>query len=237
MTIFILRKLRSFAVSEKAKILSRFFKTGKGEYGEGDKFLGVVMPDIHKLAKRYFQEISLEGLKHNIKSEFHEERMFALLSLVYKYELAVKKGDFKQAKNVFKFYLKNKKFINNWDLVDVTAPKIVGHFIYHNKKEFKILEKLASSKKLWDRRIAIISLFYFIRHKDCKKALVLYKRLLNDDRDLIHKAIGWMLREIGKNCGEEVLEDFLNKYKGKMARITLRYAIEKFSKDKRMRYL
>lgn len=233
----ILNELKKVSDPKKAEVYLRFFKTGKGEYGEGDKFLGITMPNLHKLARRYFKDSGFKVLKKSLESKFHEERMFALLVLVYKYELATKIKDKKLQKEIFDFYLKHRKYINNWDLVDVTAPKIVGHFLYNYDRKSKVLEKLAESKKLWDRRIAIISLFYFIRQRECKNALVMYKKLLNDERDLIHKAIGWMLREIGKNCGEKVLEDFLIKNKSKMARTILRYAIERFPENKRKFYL
>jgi len=221
----------------KAKILERFFKTGKGEYGEGDKFLGIVVPEQRKLVKKYWREISLFEIKKILQSQFHEERLVALLFLVKKFEAENEKDPLTssgQAK-IFNLYLKNTKFINNWDLVDLTAPNIVGEYL--KDKDRKILYKLAKSKNLWERRIAILSTFQFIKNQDSKDALKISEILLKDKHDLIHKAVGWMLREVGKRCSEKKLEYFLQKYYQKMPRTMLRYSIEKFPEKKRQIYL
>ena len=225
------KDLKAFAKSEKALILQRFFKTGKGQYGEGDKFIGVVVPDIRTVAKKWLEVdyVSLEKLLH---SKIHEERMVALLILVLKF----KKGDVKEQKKIYSFYLKNYSYINNWDLVDLTAPNIVGEYLYKNPNERKILYRLAVSKNLWQKRIAIIATFTFLRQKDFTDTLNISKILLTDKHDLIHKAVGWMLREVGKRdiCVEE---KFLKEYYKQMPRTMLRYAIEKFPEVKRKKYL
>jgi len=214
---------------EKAKSLSRFFKTGKGQYGEGDIFLGIPVPEQRKVAKKYF-DLPLNDLQELLRSEIHEHRLTALLILVAKYE----KTDNSGKDEIFSFYLKNVENINNWDLVDLTAPKIVGDYLFNKDKS--ILFKLAKSNNLWERRIAILSTFGFIRKNNFKIALRISELLLHDKHDLIHKAVGWMLREIGKR-DQEIEEQFLSKYNVQMPRIMLRYAIEKFDKKKRKFYL
>jgi len=213
----------------KAEILMRFFKTGKGEYGAGDKFLGIVVPKLRELVKKYWREIKLSEIEKLLHSQIHEERLIALLLLVKKFEA----GEFQE--KIFKMYLKNTKFINNWDLVDLSAPNIVGEYL--RDKDRKILYQLAKSKKLWERRIAILATFQFIKNKETKDALAIAEILLKDKHDLIHKAVGWMLREVGKRCSEEILEKFLQKHFKTMPRTMLRYAIEKFSEKKRKSYL
>lgn len=225
------KKLKNLANPQKVEILQRFFKTGKGEYGEGDKFLGVVVPDIRKIAKKYSQAVTLKDLKHLVKSKYHEERLLALIMLVLKYA----KVDAKEQEKIYKFYLNHTKYINNWDLVDLTAEHIVGAYL--EDKDKNILETLAESKNLWERRIAILSTFHYIKNKDSKHTFKIAEILLNDKHDLIHKAVGWMLKEVGKRCGEEVEEMFLKKYHKRMPRTMLRYAIEKFSLEKRNHYL
>jgi 3-methyladenine DNA glycosylase AlkD len=214
---------------EKAKQLSRFFKTGKGQYGEGDSFLGIPVPEQRKVAKRYLA-LPLEDLQTLLRSEVHEHRLTALLILVAKYEKTDKAGK----ETIFQFYLKNIEKINNWDLVDLTAPKIVGDYLFN--KDTALLFKLAKSKNLWERRIAILSTFIFIRNNKFQDALRISELMLHDKHDLIHKAIGWMLREIGKR-DQEKEEQFLKKYAVIMPRTMLRYAIEKFDKEKRKFYL
>ncbi len=213
----------------KAKILQRFFKTGRGEYGEGDKFLGVVVPLQRQIAKKFI-DVSLNDIQKLLDNEIHEYRLTGLLILVDKYA----KVGTKMKKQIYDFYLKNTKHINNWDLVDLTAPKIVGDFLLDKDKQ--ILYKLAESKNLWERRIAMLAAFAFIKKDNFKDALKLAKLLLNDEHDLMHKATGWMLREIGKRkLG--VLIDFLDKYSDKMPRTMLRYAIERLPETKRRYYL
>lgn len=222
------KEIRKQADPKRAKNSLWFFKTGKGEYGEGDKFLGITVPVQRKIAQQFSADLRLSNLQRLIKSEFHEERLIALLILVDKFKHA-------DQKQIFDFYLKNTKHINNWDLVDLSAHKIVGAYL--EDKDRKILYKLAKSKNFWERRIAVISTFYFIGQKQYKDSLIIAEILLHDKHDLIHKAVGWMLREIGKNCGEKTEEKFLCKYYKIMPRTMLRYAIERFSDKKRKFYL
>jgi 3-methyladenine DNA glycosylase AlkD len=210
---------------EQAKHLSRFFKTGKGQYGEGDVFLGIKVPVQREIVDK-FKNVDLKEIQELLDDEFHECRLTGLLILVNKY----KKTDDKR--EIFDFYLKNTKRINNWDLVDLTAPNIVGDFLLDKKKEREVLYSLVKSKNLWERRIAILSTFTFLRNKDFKDVLKISEILLKDKEDLIHKAVGWMLREAGKR-DKEVEVSFLNKYYQKMPRTMLRYAIEKFSDKER----
>lgn len=214
---------------QKAKLLQRFFKTGKGEYGEGDIFLGLVVPQQRKVAKR-FPNLSLEELQKLLNSKIHEYRMVALFILMEQH----KKADEKEKEKIFHFYLKNTKNINNWDLVDLSAPSIIGNFFLD--KDRKVLSKLAKSKSLWERRIAILSTFSFIGNNQFQDTLKIAEILLHDNHDLIHKAVGWMLREIGKR-NQEIEENFLKKHYKNMPRTMLRYAIEKFSARERQRYL
>ena len=214
---------------EKAKVLKRFFKTDKGEYGEGDIFLGLTVPESRKIAKKY-SSLSLEEVKSLLESKIHEERLIALLILVNNYQ----KSNENIKKEIYNFYLKNTDKINNWDLVDLTADKIIGDYLLNNKKD--ILYKLAKSDNLWERRVSIISTFQFIKNNEFKDVLNIAEILLRDKHDLIHKAVGWMLREIGKR-NLEALESFLNKHYRSMPRTMLRYAIEKFQEDKRQAYL
>ena len=214
---------------EKARILSRFFKTGKGQYGEGDIFLGIPVPEQRKVAKRY-HDLPLNDLQELLNSEIHEHRLTALLILVFKYEKADNTGK----DEIFSFYLKNTGKINNWDLVDLTAPKIVGDYLLN--KDTSLLFKLAKPDNLWERRIAILSTFKFIRNNNFEDALSSSELLLRDKQDLIHKAVGWMHREIGKR-DQETEERFLRKHHMQMPRTMLRYAIEKFSVNKRNFYL
>jgi len=210
---------------EQAKRLSRFFKTGKGQYGEGDVFWGIKVPVQREIVKM-FKEASLKEIQELLDDEIHECRLTGLLILVQKYKKAENK------KEIFDFYLKNTKRINNWDLVDLSAPNIVGDFLLNKKKERKVLYSLARSKNLWERRIAVLSSFAFIRDKQFDDALKISKMLLKDKHDLIHKAIGWMLRELGKR-DKNVEVRFLEKHCKTMPRTMLRYAIEKFnSKEK-----
>ncbi len=223
------KDLKELGNPEKAKVLSRFFKTGTGEYGEGDVFLGVVVPETRRVAKKH-KDLKLVELQKLLNSKIHEHRLAALLVLVEKYP----KGDEKEQKRIFEFYLQNARKVNNWDLVDLSAPKVVGAHLL--KKNRAILKKLARSKNLWERRIAIVSTYAFIRDGDFADTLKISEMLLNDEHDLIHKAVGWMLREVGKKDQDEE-EKFLKKHFKKMPRTMLRYAIEKFSKKKREFYM
>jgi 3-methyladenine DNA glycosylase AlkD len=215
------------ADASKAKILQGFFKTGQGEYGEGDIFLGITVPDQRKLAKKY-KELELNEIQELLNSKFHEHRLIALLILIEKYE----KGNKKQ---IVDFYLKNTKNINNWDIVDLSADKIIGDYLFDKDKS--ILLKLAKSDNLWEKRIAILSTFNFVKKGEAEYTFKIAKILLNDKHDLIHKAVGWMLREVGKRISEEVEEEFLKKYYKIMPRTMLRYAIERFSEKKRKNYM
>ena len=221
--------IKKEANPEKAKILQRFFKTGKGEYGEGDIFLGITVPQSREIAKKYIS-IQLEEINLLLQSKIHEERLIALLILVENY----KKSTQKDKELIFNFYLNNAKYINNWDLVDLTADKIAGHYLYDKPKD--ILYKLAKSDNLWKKRISIISTFYFIKNNEFNETLKISEILIKDNHDLIQKAVGWMLREIGKRS-PETEEEFLNKHYRIMPRTTLRYAIEKFPESKRQAYL
>jgi len=226
------KSLSSFASPQKAQLLQRFFKTGLGEYGEGDKFLGVVVPNIRKVVKMYWQDVALEEVEKLLRSVYHEERLTALLILVKKFE----RGALIDQKKIFQLYLKNiKKYINNWDLVDLTAPRIVG--IYLTDKDKSILSKLAKSKNLWERRVAILSTFAYIYQGDSRETIKIANILINDEQDLIHKAVGWMLREVGKRCSVVPLVGFLKKYAHKMPRTMLRYAIERLPSEQRVFWL
>lgn len=226
-----LRKdIRKKANKEKAKNLQRFFKTGKGEYGEGDLFLGVMVPEQRKIAEKY-KHLPLKDLAGCISGKFHEERLTALLILVLKF----KKAGEKDREEIFNFYIKNRKYINNWDLVDLSAPNIAGAFLADKNKS--LLYKFAKSKNIWEKRIAVLSTFFYIQRGDCKDALKISEILINDKNDLIQKAAGWMLREVGKRCSQRIEEEFLKKNYKTMPRTMLRYAIEKFSENRRRMYL
>lgn len=213
----------------KVNLYKRYFKCGVGEYAEGDQFLGVNVPSMHEVARLY-KDLDLETIKKILKSRYHEERMVALQILVNQFT----KSNPIQRKLIFNLYLKNTKYINNWDLVDTSAPKIVGKYLEDKKRN--ILYKLAKSKSLWEKRIAIIATLYFIKIDDYSDTLKISEILLFDKHDLIHKAVGWALREVGKrNKNEE--EKFLKKYYSKMPRTMLRYAIEKYPEDLRKKYL
>lgn len=223
------KRIKSLANSEVAKTNAWFFKTGKGEYGEGDKFAGLRVPVQRKIA-REFSDLTYSELKRLLDSKVHEERLIALLVLVDRYL----RSDQDQKEKIFKFYLDNSNGINNWDLVDLSAPKIIGEHLIN--KDRKILFKLAESENLWERRIAILSTLAFIRRDDFKTTLQIADILLEDEHDLIHKAVGWMLREVGKK-NLKVEEDFLKSRYKKMPRTMLRYSVEKFTESKRKKYL
>ncbi len=222
-------ELQTLENPERARISRRFFKTGKGQYGEGDVFIGITVPNTRKVAKKY-SSASLQDVKILISSKIHEYRLTALLILVHQF----KNGTEEQKKELFSFYLKNTKHINNWDLVDLTAPNIVGSYLLDKDKA--LLYKLANSKDLWEKRIAIVATLTFIRKMHFEDTLKLSELFLKETHDLIHKATGWMLRELGKK-DQATLESFLKKHASKMPRIMLRYAIECFLKEKRKSYL
>ncbi len=224
------QELNNLKNPAKAKILQKFFKTGKGEYGEGDIFLGIIAPKQREIVKKYFKQTSLNNIQKLLNSKIHEYRLVGILILVEKF----KKADEKFKKEIFNFYLKNTKKINNWDLVDLSAPNIVGDFLLN--KNSKVLYNLVRSKNLWERRISIISTLAFIYQNKFEHTIKISKILLKDKHDLIHKAVGWMLREIGKRDEQELIK-FLNKYVLQMPRTTLRYSIEKLPEKKRKYYL
>lgn len=223
------RNLKEFSDSAIAQHAQRFFKTGRGEYGEGDKFLGIRVPVIRKLVRKYLG-LPVDEVLVLLMSSFHEERLFALLMLVQMFS----RGSDKEKREIYELYLSNTKYINNWDLVDSSASYIVGGYLQDKDKQ-RIYE-MARSENLWDRRISIMSTFYMIKCNDFSDALKISEILKNDREDLIHKAVGWMLREIGKR-DSAAEEEFLRKDYKKMPRTMLRYSIERFPEEKRKAYL
>lgn len=222
MTTQIYNALDARSDDEKKVVLPRFFKTGKGQYGDGDMFLGVTVPNIREVAKE-FKDVNFDIIEELIHSPWHEMRMCALLILVNNSKKEV-------TKDTFDFYLSQTKYINNWDLVDLSAPQIVGKFLLN--KERDIIYRLAESNLLWDNRIAIVSTLTFIRNNDLDDTYQLSLKMMNHKHDLMHKSIGWMLREAGKRDAKR-LYDFIMKYKNIMPRTMLRYSIEKFDKETR----
>ncbi len=225
----ITKELKSLKNPDRAKVSAWFFKTGQGQYGQGDVFLGINVPNQREIAKKY-KHLTLPEIKTLLKSPFHEFRFTALEILVMQFE----KGENNQKQKIFKFYIQNSKNINNWDLVDTSAPYIVGEHLLG--KERSILYKLAKSNNLWQKRIAIVATLAFIRQGQFADTLNISKLLLKDNHDLIHKAVGWALREVGKK-NKKVVEKFLRDNYKNLPRTTLRYAIEKFSKPERLTYL
>lgn len=225
----IVEELKKKANFQKAIILSRFFKTGKGEYGEGDLFLGITIPEIRKISQGY-TEIPITEIEKLLKNKYHEIRLAGLLLLFIKYKI----GNEKEKKVVFDLYLKNTKYINNWDLVDLSASNIIGDYLLFRRRN--ILYRLVCSKNLWERRIAIVATLTFIRQKQYLDTFKLCEILLNDSEDLIHKSCGWMLREVGKR-DKKNLDTFLYKHASVMPRIMLRYAIENKSESERKKWL
>jgi len=225
----VIEALQSISDEHRAEIGARFFKTGPGEYGEGDLFLGVTVPQTRKIAAK-FRDLSFYEIEQLITNAFHEVRLTALHILVDKY----KRGDDATKKQVFDFYGHHLDYINSWDLVDTSAPYIVGPHLF--KLDRSWLYELAASNELWRQRVSIISTFYFIRQEDYDDTLKISEMLLNHPHDLIHKAVGWMLREVG-NRDIEVEEEFLTQHYANMPRTILRYAIEKFPEKLRQDYL
>ena len=223
------RRLRDFADRDRAAFVQGFFKTGPGQYGEGDQFLGLNVPSLRKVA-REFGALPLRDLRQLLDSKWHEERLLALVILVDQYG----RGDAKQRAAIYKLYMASTDRINNWDLVDSSAPQIVGGQLATRSR--KPLYRLAKSKSVWERRIAILATYHFIRMGEFNDTFALTESLLDDKHDLIHKAAGWMLREVGKR-DRAALEDFLRKHAAKMPRTMLRYAIERFEPAVRRRYL
>ena len=230
---FLKRELKALGSPTKAKILQYFFKTKPGQYGAGDIFLGVTVPLVRQIAKKYI-DLSLSKVSLLLKSKFHEFRLVALLILVLKYEKAT---DLKIKKELVDFYLEHSSWINNWDLVDLSVYKILGNYLLTSEDKDDILNRLASSSYLWERRMAIVSTYAFIKSGRYQETFLISKKLMKDDHDLIHKAIGWMLREVGKRISKEKLEKFLIKNISGMPRVSLRYALEHFSKKDRQYFL
>lgn len=223
-------ELKKHANPQRALVSKSFFKTGKGEYGEGDVFLGLAVPDQRKIAKE-FKTLPLSDVQKLLKSKIHEERFVALVLLVMRYQ----SGDESVKKDIFERYLSMSKWINNWDLVDTSAPQIVGDYCWRTKDR-QTLKNLIKSSDLWERRIGVLATLTFIRQGDVKLTLELSQKLLNDPHDLIHKAVGWMLREAEPRSPQEV-KKFLDLHAARMPRIMLRYAIEKFSAPERSKLM
>ncbi|WP_208595955.1 DNA alkylation repair protein [Desulfonatronovibrio hydrogenovorans] len=221
--------LLDHADQDRASTMQRFFKTGPGEYGQGDRFLGVSVPLVRLVAKKY-RNIELDQALILLKSVFHEERLLALIILGHKYQ----KGARHEQEEIFRAYLDHTRYINNWDLVDVSAEHIVGAYLFSRSRS--LLYQLAESTDIWERRIAVMSTFYFIKKGEFDETLRIAEQLISDSHDLIHKAVGWMLREIGKR-DREVEDVFLQNHYQSMPRTMLRYAIEKFPEDLRQKYL
>jgi 3-methyladenine DNA glycosylase AlkD len=242
----ILKDLKKVSSRETAVNSSRFFKTGQGEYGEGDVFVGIRTPEIRKISKKYLGDLKLGDLDFFLHNKIHEYRLFALITLTYMYNRTGRIKDCskrkEQREKIYKYYLENRRRINNWDLVDVSAPKIVGEFLKDKgregkrRKERNVLDNLIKSDNLWDQRIAIVSTYTFIKQGDFEDILKFSKLLINHEHDLIHKALGWMLREVGKK-DETVLKTFLDNYANKMPRTMLRYSIERLDEKERQKYL
>ncbi|MEI7689133.1 MAG: DNA alkylation repair protein [Candidatus Nomurabacteria bacterium] len=232
----LLKEINKYKDNNKSKILSHFFKTGKGQYGEGDIFLGITVPVSRQIALKY-TNLSLNEVSKLLENKYHEVRLVALLILVQKYKLLKKQSlnNDKSKKEIVNFYLKHTKYINNWDLVDLSAGYILGDYLIKNNR--KILIKLAKSNNLWERRIAIISTFAFIYNNESDWTFKIVDILMKDEHDLIHKACGWMLREVGKRVSEKDLIEYLNTHNKEMPRTMLRYSIERLPEKIRLYYL
>ena len=224
--------LSELAIPEKAAFLPKFFKTGKGEYGEGDLFLGVKVPDQRAVAKEFYAKISLPEIAELLKSNYHEHRLTAVFMLVSKFE---KTKDKNQKEEIVQFYLNNLEGVNNWDIVDSSCYKILGRYAFENNKA-EILMKLAESENMWHKRIAVVGTMHYVKKGSFELTQKLVLKNLQHNHDLMHKANGWLLREMG-NKNEKELLDFLNEHYTKMPRTSLRYAIEKLDENLRQDYL
>jgi len=229
----ITKELKSLASKPQAAVLQRFFKTGKGQYGEGDVFLGIKVPVTRKIALKYLS-LDFKDISSLLKSKIHEFRLAALFILVAQYQ---KTEDRKIKTKIVNFYLRNTKYINNWDLVDLSVAKILGDYLILEEKKISILHTLAKSKNLWERRMAMIATYAFIQKGRAEETITLAKKLLRDEHDLMHKAVGWMLREVGKRVDRKKLKSFLDEHVKNMPRTALRYAIEHLSAVEREYYL
>ena len=228
----IIGQLKRVASEEKRKVQLRFFKTGVGEYGYGDEFLGVMVPQVRAIVKEAWKDISLEEIETLLHSPYHEARLTALLLLVKIYEAKEASNDIKE--KIFDIYTSNTDYINNWDLVDLSAPNIVGHHLFD--KDCSLLYEFAQSNHLWKQRIAVVATLYFIRKGEFSHTYSLAKLFMDSKHDLMQKSVGWMLREAGKRNTEQ-LRSFLNEFKAVMPRTMLRYAIEKFSAEERRGFM
>lgn len=227
----ILDELRAAGSSEKAAHLSRFFKTGPGEYGEGDRFLGVTVPVNRAIAKAHI-ETPIDEIQRLVESEWHEARLCGLLILCYRYKR--RKTADNEREEIVRFYLRNARYCDNWDLVDLTCRDILGEYLVNRDRS--ILYRLAGSDCLWERRIAIVSTWAFIHRDDFTDTLALAEQLLGDPHDLMRKAVGWMLREVGKR-DRATLTAFLEKHAADMPRTALRYAIEHYPEEERRYFM
>ncbi len=225
------KTLQSYASPKRKKSNQWFFKTGKGQYGYGDKFIGVSDPDSRKVAKQFYN-LPIPDVKKLLQSKIHEERTTALKILVHKFE----SGDELKKKQIYNFYLKNFKYVNNWDLVDVSAYKIAGTYLLKHPKRARVLGKFSKSKSLWERRLSIVATLALIRNNEFNWTMKNAKTLFGDSHDLTHKAVGWMLREVWKR-DSRLVENFLIKNYKQVPRTTLRYAIERMEEKKRKRFL
>ena len=225
------KALRAESNPARGEGVARFFKCGPGEYGEGDVFIGVTVPVLRRIVRAY-RDLPLPNVDALLQSSVHEERLAALLILVDQFERAT---DERRRTQIFSLYMKRLRFINNWDLVDSSAAQIVGGWL--EDKPRKVLDRLARSRALWSRRVAIIATYYFIRQGDHRDAIRIATLLVNDDHDLIHKAVGWMLREVEKRASPRALDQFLRQHAAIMPRTMLRYAIERLPEADRRRYM
>ena len=230
----VIEDLNKLKNPDKAKILSRFFKTWKWEYGEWDRFLWIPIPPQRGVAKKYYEKCNFDDIENLLKSEYHEVRMTWFLILCYKYELATKKKLNDDQKKIIDFYLSHLEYSNNWDLVDLVCYKILWNYLLN--KDRRILYELAGDENMRKQRVAIVSTMIFVKSWEFEDTLKISKMFFNHKHDLIHKAVGWLLREVWKK-DEEVLKVFLDKYANKMPRTMLRYAIEKLSESERKHYL
>jgi 3-methyladenine DNA glycosylase AlkD len=226
------KEINRISNPERATHLMAYFKTGKGGYAADDVFIGLTVPQSRVIAK-LFSGLPLEDTKRLLESEVHEERLIALFILISQYQ----KGDEETKKHIFDFYVRHLSRVNNWDLVDTSADKILGDFVYTHPEKDILLTKLVNSSDLWEKRVAMLSTFAYIKHGESKKTFEIAEILLHDKHDLIHKAVGWLLREVGKRVSREDLEAFLAKHYKTMPRTALRYAIEHFPEEKRKAYL
>ncbi len=233
-------ELQTYIDPQKAELLPRFFKTGPGQYGEGDKFLGVTVPNTRKVAKAG-KDLSMDEIEKLLHSQWHEGRLLALIILVNRF----KKADLVGQKMIYDFYLANTTYINNWDLVDTSARQIVGAYLYDLETKrylnryllHETLHDLAQSTAMWERRIAVIATFYWLAQGESGPSMQIAELLIADKEDLMHKAVGWMLREMGKRVSADELREFLEIHAATMPRTTLRYAIEHFSPEERKMWL